>query len=46
VSLTWVDGGYNTTVIRHGAQRGIHVEVVKRPTGPVADCVINLVGSV
>lgn len=32
VSLTWVDGGYNTTVIRHGAQRGIHVEVVKRPT--------------
>lgn len=32
VSLTWVDGGYNTTVIRHGAQRGIRVEVVKRPT--------------
>jgi transposase len=32
VSLAWVDGGYNTTVIRHGAQRGIHVEVVKRPT--------------
>jgi transposase len=32
VSLTWVDGGYNTTVIRHGAQRGIHVEIVKRPT--------------
>jgi transposase len=32
VSLTWVDGGYNSTVIRHGAQRGIHVEVVKRPT--------------
>jgi transposase len=32
VSLAWVDGGYNTTVIRHGAQRGIRVEVVKRPT--------------
>jgi transposase len=32
VSLAWVDGGYNTTVIRHGAHRGIHVEVVKRPT--------------
>ena len=30
VSLTWVDGGYNTTVIRHGAQRGIRVDVVKR----------------
>lgn len=32
VSMTWVDGGYNNTVIRHGAQHGIHVEVVKRPT--------------
>lgn len=32
VSTTWVDGGYNNTVIRHGAQQGIHVEVVKRPT--------------
>ena len=32
VSLAWVDGGYNNNVIRHGAQRGIAVEVVKRPT--------------
>lgn len=32
VSATWVDGGYNNTVIRHGAQRGIRVEVVQRPT--------------
>jgi transposase len=32
VSMVWVDGGYNNAVIRHGAQRGIHVEVVKRPT--------------
>lgn len=32
VSAAWVDGGYNNTVIRHGAQRGIQVEVVKRPT--------------
>lgn len=30
VPATWVDGGYNNTVIRHGAQRGIRVEVVKR----------------
>lgn len=30
VSKTWVDGGYNTTVISHGAQRDIEVEVVKR----------------
>jgi transposase len=35
VSLAWVDGGYNPTVIRHGAQRGIHVEVVKPGLGPV-----------
>ncbi|MCE7002086.1 IS5 family transposase [Kibdelosporangium philippinense] len=32
VSAAWVDGGYNNTVIRHGAQRGIRVEVVKRPS--------------
>jgi len=32
VSLAWVDGGYNAAVIRHGAQRKIHVEVVKRPS--------------
>lgn len=32
VSMAWVDGGYNNSVIRHGAQRGIAVEVVKRPT--------------
>lgn len=30
VSAAWVDGGYNNTVIRHGARQGIHVEVVKR----------------
>jgi transposase len=33
VSTVWVDGGYNNTVIRHGAQRGIAVQVVKRPAG-------------
>ena len=32
VSKAWVDGGYNNAVVRHGAQRGIDVEVVKRPT--------------
>lgn len=32
VSTVWVDGGYNNTVIRHGARQGIRVEVVKRPT--------------
>jgi transposase len=32
VSAAWVDGGYNNTVIRHGAKQGIWVEVVKRPT--------------
>lgn len=32
VSMVWADGGYNNTVIRHGAQQGIQVEVVKRPT--------------
>jgi transposase len=31
VTTAWVDGGYNNTAIRHGAQRGIRVEVVKRP---------------
>jgi transposase len=30
VSAVWVDGGYNNTVIRHGAKQGIQVEVVKR----------------
>jgi transposase len=30
VSKTWVDGGYNTSVWRHGAQLGIDVEVVPR----------------
>ena len=30
VSLAWVDGGYNNAVVRHGIQRGIRVEVVKR----------------
>jgi transposase len=32
VSMAWVDGGYNNTVIRHGVQQRIQVEVVKRPT--------------
>lgn len=30
VSIAWADGGYNDEVVRHGARRGIHVEVVKR----------------
>ncbi|MFE2756491.1 IS5 family transposase [Actinosynnema sp. NPDC059335] len=30
VSIAWADGGYNNEVVRHGARRGIHVEVVKR----------------
>ncbi|WP_203980992.1 IS5 family transposase [Planotetraspora silvatica] len=33
VSTTWVDGGYNNAVIRHGAGRGISVQVVKRLAG-------------
>jgi transposase len=33
VAVTWVDGGYNNAVIRHGAQRGIAVQVVKRGAG-------------
>jgi hypothetical protein len=33
VSTVWVDGGYNT-VIRHGAQQGIRVDVVKRKITP------------
>ena len=32
VSAVWVDGGYNNSVLRHGASHGIRVEVVKRPT--------------
>ncbi|MEV0702375.1 IS5 family transposase [Saccharopolyspora sp. NPDC050389] len=32
VSMAWVDGGYNGTVVRHGAQQGVQAEVVKRPT--------------
>ena len=32
ISKVWVDGGYNNTVIRHGAKANMHVEVVKRPT--------------
>ncbi|WP_406001045.1 hypothetical protein [Streptomyces sp. NBC_00829] len=27
----WADGGYQTTVINHGARLGIDVEVVKLP---------------
>ncbi|MEV1120245.1 IS5 family transposase [Actinosynnema sp. NPDC049800] len=30
VSIAWADGGYNDEVVRHGARRGIRVEVVKR----------------
>jgi transposase len=32
VSAVWVDGGYNNSVLGHGAGQGIRVEVVKRPT--------------
>ena len=32
ISKVWVDGGYNNTVIRHGARNNMHVEVIKRPT--------------
>ncbi|MFB8235586.1 IS5 family transposase [Kitasatospora purpeofusca] len=32
VAKVWVDGGYNNTVINHGAQLGIDVQVVKRTT--------------
>jgi transposase len=32
ISKVWVDGGYNNTVIRHGARTGVHVKVAKRPT--------------
>ncbi|MEV0193551.1 IS5 family transposase [Kitasatospora purpeofusca] len=32
VAKVWVDGGYNNTVINHGARLGTDVEVVKRPT--------------
>lgn len=31
VPTAWVDGGYDNTVIRHGAQQGIQVKVAKRP---------------
>lgn len=30
VSKVWVDGGYNNSVLRHGARQGIQVDVVKR----------------
>jgi transposase len=33
VSMAWVDGGYNRTVIAHGAELGINVEVVRRAPG-------------
>lgn len=32
VSAVWVDGGYNNSVLRHGAKQDIRIEVVKRPT--------------
>ncbi|WP_414169457.1 IS5 family transposase [Streptoverticillium reticulum] len=31
VAKVWVDGGYQNSVINHGARLGIDVEVVKRP---------------
>jgi transposase len=30
VSMSWVDGGYNSGVVSHGAARGIDVQVVRR----------------
>jgi len=33
VSLAWVDGGYNQSVVEHGATVGIHVDVVRRNPG-------------
>ncbi|MEV0375721.1 IS5 family transposase [Streptomyces sp. NPDC050636] len=32
VAKVWVDGGYQSSVINHGARLGIDVEVVKRPS--------------
>ncbi|MGW0732757.1 transposase [Streptomyces sp. NPDC002851] len=32
VTKAWVDGGYQSSVINHGARLGIDAEVVKRPT--------------
>ncbi len=32
VTKAWVDGGYQNSVINHGARLGIDIEVVKRPT--------------
>nr|WP_232626973.1 transposase [Streptomyces alfalfae] len=31
VTKVWADGGYQTSVIQHGADLGIDVEVVQRP---------------
>lgn len=31
VSKVWADGGYSTSVLQHGADAGIDVEVVQRP---------------
>ncbi|MFC9262249.1 IS5 family transposase [Streptomyces hydrogenans] len=33
VTKVWADGGYQTSVIQHGAGLGIDVEVVRRPKG-------------
>lgn len=33
VTKSWVDGGYNSSVISHGARTGIDVEVVRRDPG-------------
>lgn len=32
VTKVWVDGGYQNSVINHGARLGMDVEVAKRPT--------------
>jgi transposase len=32
VRKVWADGGYQTSVFQHGAEVGIDVEVVQRPT--------------
>ncbi len=42
VSTAWVDGGYNNTVIRHRAQHGIRVEVVKAPPPRNSTCCLPL----
>ncbi|MFE0652554.1 hypothetical protein ACFVZH_28660 [Streptomyces sp. NPDC059534] len=31
VTKVWADGGYQTSVVQHGASRGIDMEPVQRP---------------